>query len=281
MAIKKTKLEDKAVKEPVINQSTEEQAEPTKSEGLSLEAQKAFDKQKKELDELKDLVAKISTNHNQVQASSDTGAIIETVIREMNKKSDEEKYGERGEKYVEEADQDINDVLKEGVSFFAHQGGYVIVDDLKNKRRVATPFREAIIFDHFKTKVIGAGKNLTVENMCRYTSYSKKEVAWLRNSNYYGWKIFDDSKAVTSTHAKLATHISRFLMGARAMDKHQMFKACESMGIAMSTDIENMRLQYAQILAEKEIEKEGLSSVATAKANAIEKALMEGQNLNV
>lgn len=277
MALKKTTTEDEAGKTPVINQLTETQAEKAvESGGLSPEAKKALAEQKKELDELKELVGKLSKTHNESQSSAGDSSVIETVIREMRNKTDSEIYGERGEKYVDEVDQDIEDVLTEGVSFFAHQGGYVIVDDLRSGRKVATPFREPIIFNHFKTKMVGSGKDLSIENMCRYTSNSKKEVEWLRTSSFYGWKIFDDSKVVTSAHAKMATHISRFLTGARVMQKEQLFKACENLGIAMSTDIENMRLQYSQILAEKEIEKEGAAAFEVARSNKAEAMLLEG-----
>lgn len=234
-------------------------------------------KQQKEIEELKELVGKIASQNSTGPAPDKTADIIAAVVGELKKKSDAEKYGERGGKYVDEEDQDPDDILEKGVPFFSHSGGYVIVDDKKNGRPVATPFREPIIFNHYQTKVTGSGKDLKTEVTSRYISNSKKEVEWLRNSSYYGWKIFDDFKAAQSSHAKLASHINRFLTAARTMQREQLFSACKAMDIKMSTDIESMRLQYAQILAEKALKDEERNALESLKGQKLEEAMLEDQ----
>ena len=172
------------------------QDEPLKDEGQeNVQADKnvvsneAFEKQQKEIEELKDLVKTLAQKNTPATESSSTADIISAVVGELKKKNDSEKYGEDGSKYLDEEDQDIEDVLTEGVPFYSHYGGYIIVDDKRNNRKIATPFRQPIIFNHFQTTMTGSGKDLKRETTSRYVSHSKKEVEWLRKSSFYDFVI--------------------------------------------------------------------------------------------
>lgn len=261
------------------------QDEPLKDDGLNNKAQEEskkvvseseYAKQQKEIEDLKKLVQNLASQSSTVQnTGNSTAEIIQAVVGELKKKSDAEKYGEDGSKYIDEVEQDLDDVLEEGVPFYSHSGGYVIVDDKRNGRKVATPFRQPMIFNHFQTTITGSGKDLKRETISRYVSHSKKEVEWLRSSSFYNSKIFEDVTAAKSIHGKLAYHISKVLTSARTMAREQLYAACKAHGIQMSTDLESMRLQYAQIEAQKLLAVEEQAALKSLKESKLEEAMLE------
>lgn len=260
------------------------QDEPLKDDGQknvqedkTVGAEDILAKQQKEIEKLTKLVNDLAKQKSVPVESSgnSTAEIIQAVVGELKKKTDSEKYGEDGSKYLDQVDQDVDDILEEGVQFYSHSGGYIIVDDKRNGKKIATPFRQPMIFNHFQTTITGSGKDLKRETTSRYTSYSKKEVEWLRASSFYGSKIFDDITVAKSIHGKLAYHISKVLASARTMAKDQLFKACKAYGIPMSTDLESMRLQYAQIEAEKLLKIEDQVALKSLKESKLEEAMLE------
>jgi hypothetical protein len=251
-----------ALEETAGGKSTPEEKKTVVGTGITA---KQYEEQQRKIEELQsqlgDLI-KLKTAPAKV-GNTDLGSVdaITQVINAINKKSDEDKYGGDGRNYLSEDDMDPEDRLDEGVSFFCHAGGYLIVDDLKNGRPVATPFRNVLLFTTFKTTKTGTGRDTKTETVSRYVSHSKKEVEWLRDSSFYGWKIFDDIKIATSAHAKLAEHINRNLIAAKAMSAGTLITECKVLGISQSVDLGNMRLLYATTKAEeqlREVEKKSL-----------------------
>lgn len=205
-------------------------------------------------EQLGDLI-KLQTTSPAGASNTDLGNAdaMATVIKAINAKSDEEKYGIEGTGYVTEDDMDPEDRLEIGEHFYCHAGGYLIVDDLRNGRPVATPFRNALMFTPFKTTKTGSGKDMVKEVVSRYTSHSKKEVAWLKDSSFYGWKIFDDLQSATTAHGKLAHAINRNLTSAKTMTTGTLVAECKTLGISQNTDLNSMRLLYATAKAQAEI----------------------------
>lgn len=259
------------------NDSTKQESPQQEiSNAATIAQQELLLKQQKEIDEMRKMITELVSSKSQApnQGLEGTKELVTTIISEMKKRSDNEKYGSDKDNYINEDELDPEDVLDKGVSFYCHSGGYVIVDDKKNGHKVPTPFRNNIVFNHLSTNRSGSGKDLKVEVISRYVSTSKKEVEWLRNSSFYGWKIFDDIQVAKSSHAKIAFAINRFLTGVRTMDKTSFFNACKEKGIGMSKDLEAMRLQYAQILAEEEVKREEDNALFRAKNAIVEKALL-------
>ena len=211
-------------------------------------SQEQYAAQQKELEFLKEQMAQLLNNGTGATTSSTND--LEAVIRAIKEKTDEEKYGSDGQAYVASDDMDPDDIIEDGVPFYCHGGGYYIADDKRKGRNVATPFRQGIMFTIYSSKRTGSGRDVKQENIARYVSYSKKEVKWLRESSFYGWKIFDDIKVATSAHAKLAFEINKNYTAAKGMPVSTLISECKKLGIEQSTDLENMRLTYATAQAE-------------------------------
>ena len=233
-------------------------------------------KQQKELEEMKKMISDLAKAKSGNSAPNNGGTldVATAIISEMKKRTDAEKYSSEGNNYITEDEIDPNDHLEEGVRFYSHSGGYFIIDDKRNGHPVPTPFRNVITFNHLSTTRSGEGKNIKVENVSMYVSSSKKEVEWLKNSSFYGKHIFSDFQIAKSSHAKLASAINRILGGVRTMDKNSFFTSCKAMNIPMSRDLESMRLQYVQIMAEKEVQAQEEQSLFRAKNALIERELI-------
>jgi hypothetical protein len=244
-----------ALEETAGSNETPEEKVTVTGTGISTEQYEAQQKKIEELQaQLGSLIELQSAPAPSVQ-NTDLGSVdaITQVINAINKKSDEEKYGNDGRNYLSQDDMDPEDRLEKGVAFFCHSGGYLIVDDMIDGRPVATPFRNALMFTTFKTTKTGTGRDTKTETVSRFVSFSKKEVEWLRGSSFYGWKIFDDIKIATSAHAKLAEHINKNLIAAKAMLTGTLITECKNLGISQSTDLGNMRLLYATTKAEEQL----------------------------
>jgi hypothetical protein len=239
-----------------------------------------YEEQQKEIaklqSQLSDLIKLKTQPTGASNGSLDSADAITQVINAINKKSDQDKYGDTGQNYIAQDDMDPEDRLEEGVSFYCHSGGYLIVDDKKDGRYVATPFRNVLMFTVFKTTKTGTGRDTTTNTVSRYVSHSKKEVEWLRASSFYGWKIFDDIKIATSAHAKLAEAISRNLTAAKSMTTGTLITECKALGISQSTDLANMRLLYATERAEGEKKVQEQKSLLNSRNAAIEGQLVKG-----
>jgi hypothetical protein len=235
------------------SEGTPEAKKTVTDTGISAEQ---YAEQKKKIEELQKQLGsliELQSVPNQGVQNTDLGSAdaITQVINAINKKSDEEKYGTDGRNYLSQDDVDPEDRLEKGVEFFCHSGGYLIVDDMRDGRPVATPFRNVLFFTTFKTTKTGSGRDTKTETVSRYVSFSKKEVEWLRESSFYGWKIFDDIKIATSAHAKLAELIQKNLSSAKAMLTGTLITECKALGISQSVDLVNMRLLYATAKAEE------------------------------
>jgi len=243
-----------ALEEKTGSEGTPEEKETvTANTGISAEQYEAQQRKIEELQKQLGSLIELQRKPSQTVSNTDLGSVdaITQVINAINKKSDEEKYGVDGRNYLSQDDMDPDDRLETGVSFYCHSGGYLIVDDKKDGRPIATPFRNPIMFTTFKTTKTGTGRDVKTETVSRYVSYSKKEVEWLRESSFYGWKIFDDIKIATSAHAKLAELINKNLTAAKAMTIGTLVTECKALGISQSVDTQNMRLLYATAKAEE------------------------------
>jgi len=266
-----------ALKETAGSEGTPEEKKTVVDTGISAEQ---YEEQQKKIEELQSQLGSLIELQSAPAnvPNSDLGSVdaITQVINAINKKSDEEKYGGDGRNYVSQDDMDPEDRLEVGVSFYCHAGGYLIVDDLRDGRPVATPFRNALMFTTFKTTKTGTGRDTKTETVSRYVSYSKKEVEWLRGSSFYGWKIFDDIKVATSAHAKLAELINKNLTAAKAMLTGTLITECKALNISQSTDLANMRLLYATTKAEEQLQAAEQKLLLRSRNAAIEGQLVKG-----
>ena len=189
------------------------------------------------------------------QKVPDQMSLMKDLIAGLTKKDDLEKYGS-GYAYVEEADIDPDDYLEHGVTFFVHKVGYVIVDDKRNGLPVRVPFGAPIIFQYQSTEKRSVGKYIELYNLATYTSFSKKEVKWLKEHTKFGIAFFDSIKTAMSINARLAEKLAKTINAVNGMESHRVIEACKGHDLPITAKIDEMRSQLAHKLAQEELEVE-------------------------
>lgn len=261
MALEKNKKDNTPKEKEVLSQGNQDELN---------------EKLNKALARLEQLEAEKQQAPAPVQGGFDMAALekVLTAVTRNNNASSNGKYSDQYQ-YVDEADIDPDDFIEEGHTFFCHQGGYCIVDDMRQGRPVQTPLSTVIMFDFLKSNMKGHGKEIEIDVLSTYVSYSKREVKWLQESSFYGWIIFDDIEMATSDSAKKVARISQFLTSIRSMEKKEMIKECRRRGIAMNAKTENMRLELATAMSEEQVTREKQESSNRAKNAIIEAQIFD------
>ena len=181
--------------------------------------------------------------------------LLKDLIKGLQGKDDLDKYGD-GYAYVKEEDIDPEDFLKHGVVFFVHKTGYVIVDDMRNGLPVRVPFGKPIIFAYESTHRTQVGKHVELHNLAIYTSYSQKEVDWLRKHTRFGLVFFDNIKTALNVNARLAEKLAKSIIAVNNMEYQRVIQACQGHKLPVTQNVDEMRSQLAHFLAIGELEAE-------------------------
>jgi len=185
----------------------------------------------------------------------DQMALMKQLIDGLRGKDDLKKYGS-GYDYVEESDIDPDDYNEHGVTFFVHKVGYVIVDDMRKGLPVRVPFGKPIIFQYQSTEKRQVGKYIELYNLATYTSFSKKETAWLRDHTRFGITFFDSIRTAMSVNARLAEKLAKTIHAVNGMEHNRIIEACKGHNLPITAKIDEMRSQLAHHLAQQELETE-------------------------
>ncbi|MFN5416291.1 MAG: hypothetical protein ACK5B9_04480 [Flavobacteriia bacterium] len=163
--------------------------------------------------------------------------------------------------YVSEQDIDPDDVLPkdEWVTFVTHTVGYPIVDDVRNGKPVRVPFG-VIKFDYDSTKQVKNGKETDVFNLSKYICKSKKELAWLKSHSKYGSLFFDNIKGARSVDGAKAIKLASVMRGLSAMGQHDIVSTARNYGLSVDGDLNSLRGEIAQIIVDRQMNQEKMSS---------------------
>jgi len=221
---------------------------------------------KKELEELKaskDKPAAVTIDGGNAQ-------LIAELTKELRRGRIDNAYDSESN-YVSEDEIDPEDHIEDGIMFFHHGAGYVIVDDKKSGRQIQTPFKNAIFFGYQSTKKIQVGKHIELHQLSSYTSYSKKEVKWLRESSYYGVMIFDNTNTAMKSNHKTAIKMANLMNRVSAMGNGKIIDACKSAKIPIVKDMEQMKMLLAAHYVDQQVERE-----ESQNAKRVKEALVSG-----
>ncbi len=212
---------------------------------------------------------------SQPAGTNETVEAIKTLVAELKEKPDSEKYGDENT-YTRPEDIDPNDRLEVGIAFFSHQVAYIIVDDKRDGHNVRTPFGKAIKFAYQSTKAVKHGNETKLHNVSVYTSFSKKEVAWLESHKFFGTIFFSNHGDALSTDAKKAGKLARIIIVLQRYDVNKIIKIAKGLGIAASQDINALRIAIANKQAEDEMEAESAANLIKVRESIIEKDILRG-----
>ncbi len=217
-----------------------------------------------ELNQLKDIVS----NTKSSASSSD----MKELVKELRNDSSDKAFGEGS--YINESEIDLEDHIEKGVTFFTHNVGYVIVDDIRSGHPVSTPFNTKIIFKYQSTKKEGSGKEVMLRNLSVYTSYSQKEVDWLKEHRFYGSIFFNSHTQTLSLDAKKAHKLARIMGALNTLGQGRIVTMAKGIGIEPIQDISMLRMMIADKQATDELEKEEDQNKIRVKEAIIDKEIL-------
>jgi len=207
---------------------------------------------------------------------SETAEVLRELVTQLKEKPDSEKYGGE-DTYTRPEDIDPSDVLsdEEAVTFFSHQVAYIIADDKRNGHNVRTPFGRPIRFVYQSTRTVKHGNEYKLHNISTYTSYSKKEVAWIKEHKFYGTIFFSNHTDALSTDARRASKLARIIVTLQRYDTHKIIKMAKDLGIPGAEDINQLRISIANGQVDREMKAEEESNKIRVKEAIIEKDILK------
>lgn len=156
---------------------------------------------------------------------------------------------------VDEAQIDPDDYEPEGVRFCHPSMGYVIADDKRKGQIVRLPYNKPyIFFAHESTRIIQQGRYGATAPVSSYTSYSKKEIKWIREHSIYGTVIFETTKQAMDQRAEFAMRMAPIMTVVQDYDFPSLMKRCQEYGIPMSDNTNALRANLAMAMAERSME---------------------------
>ena len=204
---------------------------------------------------------------------SDTSAVLTELVNQLKEKPDSEKYC-GGNAYVKQEDIDPEDQLEQGVTFFCHQTGHVIVDDKRQGHPVRTPFGEPILFQYQSTKSVKTGRETKLQTLSAYTSWSKMEVNWLKEHSLFGSMFFENHQHALSMDGRRAAILAQMMITLNTYEPHKINKIAKQNGIPASIDVAGLRLAIAIQQADKQIVAEDEANQIRLKKTLIEEEVI-------
>ena len=155
-----------------------------------------------------------------------------------------------------EASIDREDYLDKPVRFFTYRNYFSIHSETRYSHEVKTPYGRPIIFKNISGHVTGgstkSGKQ-TVQ-IAAADIYTKKELAWMKASPMFNVVFFEKVAGIDTIDPYKASQLAQALTEISGLSEFNMMQKAMSAGISPSTDVEEMRKQLIQLIANQNID---------------------------
>ncbi len=248
MNISEDKEETGTPKETPKQQSSEKSKQPKRNP----KSEKMVTMQKSEFVNLINRVDELEKK--KIETSG--GISIEDVAQLIRASRDEDNaLGSAG--IIREEDIDPEDYLdtEHAISFFAPTAGFLIVDDIRSGRVIATPYKNPIWFDYAGEERVGDGKSMTLNVYSQYLCRSKKESDWLKAHRHFGIIFFEDMKKALNMDFRIMKSLYKCMTTVNAMTPQSIQYELRNAGLKPSTNYEANKRDLSFHYAEKEREK--------------------------
>jgi hypothetical protein len=204
--------------------------------------------------------------------------VAETIkATNQNKDSIDVNY-ERG---IDESQIPADDYLgvKGGITFFAPCGGYVIADDIRKGQRVLLPYgKKFVFFENPAVTKIQKGKYEELLVISKYTSFSKKEVEWLRKHRLFGFKFHESIGQTVNADVVRMQKLARIMGNVQNYDIADLLKHATTYKVPVSEDYDSVRHGLATALLEREEAVDAEIRTRTFLDNSKDRMLFEKMN---
>lgn len=183
------------------------------------------------------------------------------------------------EEGVDESLIPVDDYDEKGVRFCVPTTGYVMSCDRRKGKIVKLPFgKKTIFFEHEGTRKRGQGKFTELSTIAAYTSYSKKEIEWIRNHSMYGVLIYESSNSAMNADMVKIQKLSRAIAVLRSLEHIDVVRMCKGYDVQISDDLNEMRFNIAHEQVRREMEAEGQRAKSLLESTTKESLLLDTKN---
>jgi len=126
----------------------------------------------------------------------------------------------------------VDDQLEKPATFYNNVTSLVLTSERRGSRIEKAPFDSIIKFEQFQRfqKDLGNGRSIFC-NVSKFTTNSKAVAVWIRESNYYGVNIFEESQKITNGDPTLQTMTAQIVTALSEYDDKKIRSICESNNI--------------------------------------------------
>lgn len=152
-------------------------------------------------------------------------------------------------------DPEPGDMLEYPVVFWSQGLNFVIGDDKDPVGRPIPAPLGVIVFKPNSAKKIFKGKEANMLILCKHMCQSKKELEFLRNHSVFNIRIFEKATSAETIDTRYASLIAQYSASLKNTEAYRVVEQARTLGIAITDDVDGMRLQIAQHHAKVEVEK--------------------------
>ena len=180
-------------------------------------------------------------------------------IEKAGGKQESISYEELKYKTVTQGQINIEDVMETPVVFYAHNCGYLIVDDSKHGQSVRAPYKPIMFEFHFN-KLTGKGKEQDIINYSKYVCSSKLEYEFLKSHTFFNIIFFESRKDLEAVDYRMTQKVIKNMTSLKNMAPYKIIEVARQNGIDINgaaDDLDKLRLTVATVLAKREMDSEG------------------------
>lgn len=199
--------------------------------------------------------------------------LLDAMAKMQDKIDSLENRGYENRGYEGEDDYEVtDDWLEQPVVFFCFSSWHGIYSD-KRRGQTVLPPNGAIKFESLYRWKKRHGNTWKVISVSQFTSRSSVEVEWLENHSGFGFGFFKDIDQAKNINASFAQKQLEQHGIVSRMSDHAVIERAGGEGIAIkSADIDSLRRELTEILAEKAIKSEKSRTEEGLKRNRPENA---------
>lgn len=233
----------------------EKSREDQKNESLKEETKSNQSKEMVPMSEVQALIDERLKEVGSANRDADLATVVAKAVAEaVGGQQTPEKFDEL--QYMSPRQMPEDDYLDQPVLFWCTGILLVIGDDRRRGHAVPTPYG-SIVFKPQGEKRVARGREIDIQILGTYESWSRTEVKWLKEHSLMGTRFYlkEDRTIDMNVDLRYAQKVAAYASGMAGVHASQVISQATAMGIPVVDDVNQMRIAIAQKKATEDIGK--------------------------
>lgn len=203
------------------------------------------------------LIKTLTTLQGQVRKLEDDKQ--SPVVHQMVK-AEERKFGSGLRRQISPDDR-----LEKPYTFITRGRGFIVSVYMKEGTEIYSPYERPIVFELKSSDVKRSGKAEDVIHFAMFSTWSKKEVEYIKESPYYNVTVFDSVAKAVNINPKLHSSIEAATNYVSLMSQDQVLAACQQYSLDARLGMEKVKERLTAIKLEEILSQEEYFNKKTAE----------------